>query len=386
VSETSSAWLQGIATGVPCFNTSLGSLPCGELEKGEVVRLRTHRKRATRFGAAGTAVAAFLASLAALIGASVAPAGAGTSGPTTYEADCTTSLAAGQVAPFVQGLDVNGAPEPPLSPTGLRFGVSGAATGTVIGPVLAGLEQAVPGGTPTIGVEWTEAVGSTDGTATGTFSYTSPTFSPVPALGRQIGGVSWTSGSTTLTAAPGTFVAGDQGRFVAGPSGGGINPQSQITAVSGIGDAAFISVATTAAAGPVAIGTGENMTFTDPAFSTGNVFTATGVPGRTSNIGVTSVTRVIVTISLFGTIPIPVPFGGAPGVGTTNCLLTGWDAGGNPGPAQAGALAPALPFGTAGITPLVAASGGFISQPGTTQTITPPAAAFYPPAARGRHK
>jgi hypothetical protein len=346
-----------------------------------VVRLRTHRKRTTRFAAAGTAAAAFLASLAALIGASVAPASAGTNGPTTYEADCTTSLAAGQVAPFVQGLDVNGAPEPPLSPTGLRFGVSGAATGTVIGPVLAGLEQAVPGGTPTIGVAWTEAVGSTDGTATGTFSYTSPTFSPVLALGRQIAGVSWTSESTTLTAAAGIFVAGDEGKFVAGPSGGGIDPQSQITAVSDNGDSVVISVPTTAAAGPVAIGTGANMTFTDPAFRTGNVFTTTGVPGRRSNIGVTSVTRLIVTISLFGT-PFPVTFGGAPGVGTTNCLLSGWDADANPGPAQAGALAPALPPGNT--TPLVLASGGFISQPETTQMITPPAAAFFPPAARGR--
>jgi hypothetical protein len=206
---------------------------------------------------------AFLASIAALIGGSVAPASAGTNGPTTYEADCTTSLAAGQVAPFVPGLDVNGAPEPPLSPTGLQFGVSGEATATVIGPVLAGL-------------------GSTDGTATGTFSYTSPTFSPVPALGRQIAGVSWSNGSTTLTAAAGTFVAGDQGKFVAGPSGAGIDPQSQITAVSGNGDSVSISVATTAAAGPVTIGTGENMTFTDPAFRTGNVFNP---PGTTPHGG-----------------------------------------------------------------------------------------------------
>jgi hypothetical protein len=348
-----------------------------------VVRLRTHRKGTTRFAAAGTAVTAFLASLAALIGVSVAPAGAGTNGPTTYEADCTTSLAAGTVAPFVLGLDVNGAPEPPLSSTGLVFGVSGEASATLIGPVLAGLEQAVPGGTPTIGVDgWTEAVGSTDGKASGTFSYTSPTFSPVPALGRQITGVSWASGSTTLTASNVLFNAGDVGKFVAGPSGQGINPQSMI--VSQNGSTATISVPTTAAPPvPVTIGTGANMTFTDPAFRTGNVFTATGVPGLRSNIGVTSVTRVVVRILVFNVISLPVTFGSAPGV-STNCLLTGWDADGNPGPTQAGALAPALPPGIT--TPLVLASGGFISQPGTTQMITPPAAGFFPPAARGLHK
>jgi hypothetical protein len=56
-------------------------------------------------------------------------------------------------------------------------------------------------------------------------------------------------------------------------------------------------------------------------------------------------------------------------------LLTGWDADGTPGPAQAGALALALPPGIT--TPLVLGSGGFTSQSGTTQMITPSAIAFF---------
>jgi large repetitive protein len=328
-----------------------------------MVKLRTHRTR-TRFAAAGTAVAAFLATLAALIGATVAPASAVSNGSTTYEADCTTSLSAGVVAPFVQGLGANTSTDT-LFPTGQTFGVSGTATETIIGPVLAGIEQQLP--SANIGAALTETVGSTDGTATGSFTYTH-TFPQVPALGRQITGVSWTSGSTSLTAAAGAFLQSDVGSFVAGPSGGGINPQSMITAVNGTGDTATISIATTAAAGPVSVGTGNNMTFADPTFATGNVFTTSGVNGGKANIGVIGVTSVTVNAL------ISIPFGGAQGVGTANCLETGFDAANNPGPAQTGELTPALPPGT--VTPLVAASGGFITQPGTAQAITPPAAAF----------
>jgi hypothetical protein len=328
-----------------------------------MVRLRTHRTR-TRFAAAGTAVAAFLATLAALIGATVAPAGAVSNGTTTYEADCTTSLSAGTVAPFVEGLGVNTSTDT-LFPTGQTFGASGTATETIIGPVVAGIEQQLP--SANIGAALTETVGSTDGTATGSFTYTH-TFPQVPALGRQITGVSWTSGATMLTAAVGTFQAGDVNKFVAGPSGGGINPQSMITAIAADGSSATISIATTAAAGPVNIGTGDNMTFADPTFATGNVFTTSGVNGGKANIGVIGVTSVTVNAL------ISIPFGGAQGVGTANCLETGFDAANNPGPAQTGALTPALPPGT--VTPLVAASGGFITQPGTAQAITPPAAAF----------
>jgi hypothetical protein len=225
-----------------------------------------------------------------------------------------------------------------------------------------------------IGAAPTETIGSTDGTATGSFAY-SHTFANVPALGRQITGVSWASGATTLTAVAGTFQAGDVNRFVAGPTGGGINPQSTIVSIAGDGSSATISIATTAAQTNVAIGTGENMTFADPAFSTGNVFTTNGVEGGQANIGVTSVSSVAVNNNVLN-----ITFGGQPGTSVSTsdarCLLTGFDGATppNPGPAQFGQLTPLLPPGTT--TALVAASGGFITQPNTAAAITPPAAAF----------
>src|SRR6266700_2581508 len=100
-SETPSAWLQGDCDRSSSFTPSLDSSAYEEFQKGGLVRLRTHRNRTTRFAAAGTAVAAFLATLAGLLGASIgtsiAPAGAETNGLTTYETDCVgTGLAAGQ--------------------------------------------------------------------------------------------------------------------------------------------------------------------------------------------------------------------------------------------------------------------------------------------------
>ena len=73
----------------------------------------------------------------------------------------------------------------------------------MIAPVVAGGEQSVLGGITTmLGVSTDFVIGSTDGTATGTFHYTH-TFAPVPvgtpgSAGRQITAVTYTSGSTTL--------------------------------------------------------------------------------------------------------------------------------------------------------------------------------------------
>src|SRR5262249_61493712 len=102
------------------------------------------------------------------------------------------------------------------------------------------------------------------------------------------------------------------------------------------------------------------------------VLTTNGVSGGNANIGITSVTDVVVHALL------AVPFGGAAGVGAANCLETGWQVPGNvPGPAQMGTTQPSLPAppATGSATPLVLANGGFIAQPGTTQMITPPPAA-----------
>jgi hypothetical protein len=288
-------------------------------------------------------------------------------------------LAAGRVAPFILGLDVNtNVPDP--SPSGTSFGVSGTATETLIGPIIAGAYQqvdlALTGG---LGASVNETIGTTDGSATGSFNYVH-TFPAQAAPGRQIPGVSWVAGTPSLTAALGTFTAGDVGSFVAGPANSGLDPNTTITAVSGTGDSATISIAPTASATGAQIGLGQNLTFADPTFSTGNVFTSSGA--ARSNIGVSSVTSTTLTTA-FGA--IVVPFGGAPGTSTTlsdaRCLLTGWESGGAAGPAQIDSsglpgTAPLLPFGSPGMSFLVAASGGFITQPNTAQAITPPAAAF----------
>jgi hypothetical protein len=330
------------------------------------------RSRVVRAG-----ILAALGSLVVMIAGPASVARASTNGQTTYEADCMgTGLGAGQTAPFVIGLNITAAPDG-LAATGATFGATGAASFTLIGPVVAGANAVIF--SPTINVSVTDKVGSTDGTATGSFTYTH-TYASLANPGRQIASVSWASGSTTLTGAAGTFLASDVGTaadptFVAGPSGGGINANSTITAVAADGSSATISVATTAAAGPATIGTGHSLTFVDAAFATpANAFTTNGAAGGHANIGITEVDTA--SLIAFGG-GLVVPFGGTPGTGsaaTTTCLLTGFDAANNPGPAQFGAIAPLLPAGTT--TPLVLASGGFIAQPNTAQAITPPAAAF----------
>ena len=327
-----------------------------------------HRRRFRRRVTAVVGVVGLLAAL--LVALAAAPASAGSNPNTTYELDCTTTLQPGVAAPFLLTANLNATPDPSF-PTGASFGAAGALTGSVPAPVVAGLEQAL--GPAQIGLNLGGVVlGSTDGTATGTAPYSNNFAQVAAAPARQVTGVTWTSGSTTLTAAAGAFNAGtDVGLSVAGPSGGGINPASTITAVGAGGGSATISLATTGAGTAAAIGLGRTMSFTDPAVSTGNVFTTNGVSGGQARIGVTQATTFGVT-----TPAITVGFGGNAGVGASHCLLTGFDAAANPGPAQLNTTGPVLPFGTPGVTPLVAASGGFISQPGTTQAITPPAAAF----------
>jgi hypothetical protein len=206
-------------------------------------------------------------------------------------------------------------------------------------------------------------IGSTDGTATGSFTY-SKNFAGVTANGRQLPGVSWTTGTSTLS---GNFVAGDVGFSVAQAIGGtGIPTGTAIIAVNPGVSATINTTTTTTSSGT--LGLGGQMSFTDAAVSTGNVFTTNGVNGGHANIGVISADE----FDVVG--PLTLTFGGTDGVGATNCLLTGWGAGPTPGPAQTGQLTPQTPPGST--TQLVAASGGFIAQPGTTQQITPPAAAF----------
>lgn len=330
------------------------------------------KSRRLRLTAVGAAIATAIGTLLGLAGVALTtvPASAGTNPNTSFEFDCTTTLQPGVAAPFLLTANLNGAPDPSF-PTGASFGVSGALTGSIPAPVVAGLEQAL--GPATIGLNLGGVtLGSTDGTATGSSAYSHNFAAVAAAPARQVTGVSWTSGGTTLTGAAGAFNSGtDVGLSVAGPSGGGINPATMITAVNGTGSTATINIAATAAGTAATIGLGDTKSFTDTAVSTGNVFTTNGVNGGHANIGVTQATT-------FGVVTpaITVGFGGSAGVGTSNCLETGFQNATTPGPAQTGETTPALPFGTPGTTPLVLASGGFVSQPGTTQMITPPPAAF----------
>ena len=238
------------------------------------------------------AVLGLTGSLLVAIAGPAGPAGSSSNGPTTYEADCTNPLAVGVAAPFVIGLDINAEPDD-SAPVGAAFGATGSANFTLVGPVIAGVMQLFP--SATIGATVHATVGSTDGTATGSFLYTH-TFAPTDTLGRQITGVSWVVGATTLTGAADTFAATDVGRSVAGPTGGGIVNGTAITAVAGDGASATISIPTTAAAGPVSIGTGENMTFFDSAFATGDVFTTNVLPtDDAASIGIVGVTSVTVS-------------------------------------------------------------------------------------------
>lgn len=324
-----------------------------------------YRNSLLRRVVSGGAVLALGAGISgAVIGAlGSAPASAGSSGTTTYESDCSgTGAAAGQTAPFVSALTANAAPDP-SKPLGGSFGAVGAYTGTLIGPLVAGLEANLT--VTTIGLNVHNVViGSTDGTATGTYSY-SKNFTPVAANGRQLPGVSFSSGSNTLN---GNFQNSDVGFAVAESLGNNNIPQGSVITAVTPGVSATISNNTTGASAGETLGLGGQMSFTDATLNTGSVFTTSGTNGSTSNIG-------IIGADAFDVVgPITLAFGGTDGVGSANCLLTGWGAGPTPGPVQTGTATPQLPPGAT--TQLVAASGGHITQPGTAQAITPPAAAF----------
>jgi hypothetical protein len=323
------------------------------------------RKRRRRFSAVAAAIATSLATLVGLVGFSAGTAFAGTNANTSYEFDCTTALSAGQVAPFIATANLNAAPDPSF-PTGATFGASGALSFTLAGGFIAGFASngvLTPAG---VGLNVHNLVlGSTDGTATGSFNY-NHSFAQTPAITNTVAGVTWGSGSTTLN---GAFAAGDVGKGVTG--GTGLPQGATIVAVTAGTDATINAPTTAAQATGTTVTMYAPMTFTDAAVSTGSVFTTNGTAGGNASIGATSASGFDAVVAL------PVPFGattGGAGVGLANCLQTGWDAANNPGPAQTGAVTPQTPPGAT--TPLVLASGGFVAQPGTTQQITPAAAAF----------
>jgi hypothetical protein len=332
------------------------------------VRRTTQRRRATAL----VTVLATAAGLLAFV-LTAPPASAGTNPNTTYELDCTTTLGASTaVSPFLVTANLNAAPDPSF-PTGATFGATGALSVTVQGPQMsafAGNGLLITGqiAMSVAGLE----ISSTDGTATGSYSY-NHSFPAQAPVTRDAGPVSWTAGATTLT---GGFIASDIG---GGLTGTGFQNGTTIINVSG--GVATLSMATTAGSSSAGLLVYLPTTYTDASVSIpSNTFTTNGTAGGQANIGVTQLTGGITFDGSY----IDPNFGSAgAGAGADHCMLTGWQ-GATPGPAQTGTnpSGPWPPYAGAPIfpsvvtTPLVAATGGFISQPGTTQQITPPAAAF----------
>jgi hypothetical protein len=306
----------------------------------------------------------------------VAAAAAGTS----YELDCTDTTPIGVLAaPFTVTLNITPSPANAL-PTGASFGASGSLTVTLSGGIIAALATFVAGVDLTqngIGLAVPSAeIGSTDGTATGTYTYSNTSGFPTGVMPTtsSVQNVTWAAGSTTLN---GPFTNSDIGMGVAAPGASNANAMALGATIVAVnpGVSATLNTATidVPASPPETVTEYAPMLFTDNAFNTGQVFKTNGTDGGNASIGVVGASGGFTLVGLF--FAGDVTIGGAPGVGGQNCLETGFDAAmpPNPGPLQMAEAAPALPAGA--VTPLDKASGGFLVQPGTNQNITPPAAA-----------
>jgi len=296
---------------------------------------------ARRVGVLGVATTLAVASAGAVVGL----AGTAAAGPPTvsYEADCTSPLEAGQVAPYVTTL-TGTTTVATAAPTGAVFGFTGTAGTSIVGAFVAAI-YAKGLGTSTLGLQWDETLGSTDGHALHTYSFVSPHLT-APDGGGEAFNVNWTSGSNILT---GDFSAAAVGDAVYSNQAG-VPSTATITAINGTTSATISQNATASATG-FSVGYGSGAEFTTP-ISTGNVFKTNGAGGETAGIGVIAASKFAITAAL------TITFGGATGDGPANCLLTGYDASNNPGPGQTGGVTPPLfttprlPAGST--TPLVA--------------------------------
>ena len=410
------------------------------------------RKVSTRrFGASIAASTAVLLGTAGVVllpvtAGAVATALPGNPAPqgVSYEADCTTTLQAGTVAPFAVDLsgDVTSSSTPSgqsVAPGG-TFGFSGTVSTVIVGPFLAATWTALNGVVASSSTSLSQilTVGPTDAnstinpagwqtpaTATAvTSSSHSVTFAAVPsnlavgdpvawvkgstpetgkvatisgatitigpstpggtvaavavgevftftsprlylsapaqnngggsagvASGAPSAAISWSSGSTTLTGKfaetsgkPGAspVVVGD-GLYLTYATGSGTVPAAAtVTAVNGPANAptsVTINAPTTGAGTATAVGWAKQLTFPIAFTTSTNAYTATSTNATTAGIGINSFIKFSAGA---------IPFGGAAGVGTSDCLETGYDAAGNPGPVQTGgtATAPVLPVGT----------------------------------------
>ena len=333
-------------------------------------------KRFRRVGAA-TASLATIAGTAMLVMGPTAPAFAGTPGSVTYELDCTTSLSAGTVAPFAVTTTLTGAPDGSF-PTNGAFGAGGAYTVTLVGPFIAGLEQQGVVTAAGVGANVINAVlGNNDGSATGTYTY-NHSFAQVPqTAAASTSSVSWptgTAGQNQLLTLSGNFPAGllglgvsDGALATAFPTGAAVVAETAGTSVT----IRYSSASAVATQSGQTVSFWGAQSFTDPTVNTGAVFHTNGTNGGTADIGLLQQDEVAVVAAL------TIPFGGAAGVGASNCLETGYDSAETPGPAQAGATGPAFPPPSQGGpgTALKSVTSGPDVQTGST-AISPPTAAF----------
>ncbi len=329
------------------------------------------------------------------------PSGNPTSPAVSYENDCigTTSTGAIQDAPLVTStvIDTTTGSNDVL-PQGATFGVAGTVSQTLAGAVIAGANQLGDSvfGTPpsSFNISATETFGPTDANSTGSYTYTTPSFAAQTNPGGVVKGVTFSSGSTTLT---GDFsgVPADAAVFAPGI------PLTAVTKAAGTSTSITISEATTSAStGTTSSGASytsvtvgwapfAGLTFTDSSFATkADSFTtaaATTVAKGTAGIGLTGVTKWVFSLTE-GTNTLPgATFGGggngAGAAGTNTCIETGYVNSTTPGPALYSQPGPMLPYGLT--TPLLATtttgSGAALNsvpadfQPGAYANVVEPA-------------
>ena len=172
-----------------------------------------------------------------------------------------------------------------------------------------------------------------------------------------------------LTSLSGNFTGIPAGAYLSSYTGTGLTTP-EVTASAGTGTGITVETETTAAqatATTVGWAPAAGLSFTDATFATPtNEFTTAGSTGGQAGIGVTSTTSFTISPAL------PIEFGGTSGVGSANCLETGWTSTDAPGPSQDGATTPQLPPGE--ITPILSTTPTF--EPGAYVSLvdTPPTA------------
>lgn len=335
--------------------------------------------------AAGTLVLALAISPTPQAGAVTNnPSSNPTSPAVSYENDCIGSTSTGgtQNAPLITSTVVNTTTGSTAAlPQGATFGVAGTVDQTLVGALIAGaneLSDSVGLGVPaSFNVSVNETFGPTDANSTGSYAYTTPAFAAQANPGGVVSGVTFSSGSTTLT--------GDFSGVPAGAAlyGTGI-PLTAVAASAGTSTSITISEASTAASTGEVVGWAPflGLTFTDSSFSTPATAFTTAAPttlvSGTAGIGVTSVSKWTFSLTTAaGTTLTGATFGGsgngAGASGTNTCIETGYQSATTAGPALYDETAPMLPAGTT--TPLAA-----VATTGSGATLDSVATDFQPGA------